>query len=126
MGVVRATKAESQLESSDATHKADEVEVTLALLGADEASIGHGTMSVHVMAETEEAALVNARTVQEIVDGLGWTTEVEGVNALQSWLGSLPAHAYADLLRPLMKSLNVCDIVPLSQARGTEAHPPRL
>ena len=111
-----ATKEESRLESSDATNKADEVEATLALLGADEASIGHCTMSVHVMAETEEAALAKARMVQEVTDGLGWVTEVERVNALQSWLGSLPGHCYADVRRPLMNSLNVCDVMPLAQA----------
>ena len=111
-----ATKEESRLESSDATIKADEVEATLVLLGADEASIGYCTMSVHVMAETEEAALAKARMVQEVTDGLGWVTEVERVNALQSWLGSLPGHCYADVRRPLMNSLNVCDVMPLAQA----------
>ena len=111
-----ATKEESRLESSDATNKADEVEATLALLGADEAAVGHVTMSVHVTAETEEAALAKARMVQEVTDSLGWVTELERVNALQSWLGSLPGHAYADVRRPLMNSLNVCDVVPLAQA----------
>ena len=111
-----ATKEESRLESSDATHKADEVEATLALLGADEAAVGHLTMSVHVTAETEEAALAKARLVQEVADGLGWTTEVERTNALQSWLGGLPGHPYADVRRPLMNSLNLCDVVPLAQA----------
>ena len=111
-----ATKEESRLESSDATHKSDEVEATLALLGADEAAIGHLTMSIHVMAETEEAALAKARMVQEVTDGLGWTTEIERTNALQSWLGSLPGHCYADVRRPLMNSLNLCDVVPLAQA----------
>jgi type IV secretion system protein VirB4 len=111
-----ATKEESRLESSDATIKADEVEATLARLGADEASIGYCTMSVHVMAETEEAALAKARMVQEVTDGLGWVTEIDRVNALQSWLGSLPGHCYADVRRPLMNSLNVCDVMPLAQA----------
>jgi hypothetical protein len=79
-----ATKEASRLESSDATIKADEVEAMLGLLWADEASIGYCTMSVHVIAETEEAALAKARMVQEVTDGLGWTTEVERVNSLQS------------------------------------------
>ncbi|MEM6559986.1 MAG: conjugal transfer protein TrbE [Planctomycetota bacterium] len=111
-----ATKEESQLESSDATNKASEVEEVLALLGADEAAVGHLTMTVQVMAETEEAALAKARLVQEVTDGLGWVTEVERANALQSWLGSLPGHAYADVRRPTMNSLNLCDVVPLAQA----------
>ena len=111
-----ATKEESRLESSDATNKANEVEETLAMLGADAAAVGHLTMTVQVTAETEEAALAKARLVQEVTDGLGWTTEVERANALQSWLGSLPGHPYADVRRPLMNSLNLCDVVPLAQA----------
>ena len=111
-----ATKEESRLESTDATNKAAEVESTLALLGADGASVGHVTMSVHVSAETEEAALAKARVVQEVTDALGWVTEVERVNAMQSWLGSLPGHPYADVRRPMANSLNVCDVIPLAQA----------
>ena len=115
------------MESSDATNKADEVEATLALLGVDEASIGYVTMSVHVMAETEEAALAKARMAQEVMDGLGFVTEVERVNAFQSWLGSLPGHPYGDVRRPLMNSLNVCDVIPprAGLAWGRLERPPR-
>ena len=38
------------------------------------------------------------------------------MNALQSWLGSLPGHPYADVRWPLLNSLNVCDVIPLAQA----------
>ena len=79
-----ATKEESRMESSDAVHKADEVEATLALLGTDEAAVGYATMSIHVTAETEEAALAKARLVHEVTDGLGWVTEVERMNALKA------------------------------------------
>ena len=52
----------------------------------------------------------------ERTDGLGWVTEVERANALQSWFGSQPGHAYADVRRPLVNSLNLCDVVPFAQA----------
>src|SRR6202000_2859963 len=34
--------------------------------------------------------------------------------AVEAWLGSLPGHAYADLRRPLVSSLNLCDMIPMS------------
>ena len=104
-----ATKEESQLESSDATNKASEVEEVLALLGEDEAAVGHLTMSVQVMAETEEAALAEARLVQEVTDGLGWVTEVESQRpaklARQSAVARIRRRASADdeLAKPLRR-----------------------
>jgi type IV secretion system protein VirB4 len=41
-------------------------------------------------------------------------SEIEDFNAIQAWLGSLPGHPYADVRRPMISSLNVCDLVPLS------------
>ena len=35
-------------------------------------------------------------------------------NAVQAWLGSLPGHGYADVRRPLISSLNICDLMPAS------------
>ncbi len=46
-----------------------------------------------------------------------WTafvSEIEDFNAVQAWMGSLLGNAYADVRRPLVSSLNVCDLVPLS------------
>jgi type IV secretion system protein VirB4 len=59
-------------------------------------------------------ATEKARAVQQIVDGVGLVSEIEDFNAVQAWLGSLPGHAYADIRRPMVSSLNVCDLVPLS------------
>ncbi len=44
----------------------------------------------------------------------GFVSKVEDVNAVEAWLGSLPGQAYADLRRPLVSSLNLCDMIPMS------------
>jgi type IV secretion/conjugal transfer VirB4 family ATPase len=33
---------------------------------------------------------------------------------VEAWLGSIPGQAYADLRRPLVSSLNLCDMMPMS------------
>jgi len=108
------TKQESKLEDSDSLNKAQDVDDALQELGGDHCSFGDFTLTVTVWGRDEQSAIEKARAVQQVVDGVGLVSEIEDFNAVQAWLGSLPGHAYADVRRPLISSLNVCDLVPLS------------
>jgi type IV secretion system protein TrbE len=108
------TKQESKLEDSDSLNKAQDVDDALQELGGDHCSFGDFTLTATVWDEDEQTAIEKARAVQQVVDGVGLVSEIEDFNAVQAWLGSLPGHAYADVRRPLISSLNVCDLVPLS------------
>jgi type IV secretion system protein VirB4 len=63
---------------------------------------------------SEYAATEIARLVQQVIDSTGMVSEIEDFNAVQAWLGSLPGHAYANVRRPIVSSLNLCDLIPLS------------
>jgi type IV secretion/conjugal transfer VirB4 family ATPase len=108
------TKQESKLEDSDSLNKAADVDDALQELGGDHCSFGDFTLTITVWDETESVAVEKARAVQQVVDGVGLVSEIEDFNSVQAWLGSLPGHAYADIRRPMISSLNVCDLVPLS------------
>jgi type IV secretion system protein VirB4 len=108
------TKQESKLEDSDSLNKSEDVDDALQELGGDHCSFGDFTLTITVWDEDEQTATEKARAVQQVVDGVGLVTEIEDFNAVQAWMGSLPGHAYADVRRPLVSSLNVCDLVPLS------------
>jgi type IV secretion system protein VirB4 len=108
------TKQESKLEDSDSLNKSQDVDDALQDLGGDHCSFGDFTLTVTVWDEDEHTAIEKARAVQQVVDGVGLVSEIEDFNAIQAWMGSLPGHAYADIRRPLISSLNVCDLVPLS------------
>ena len=108
------TKQESSLTDSDSLNKSQDVDDALQELGGDHCSFGQFTLTVTVWDADEQAAVEKARSVQQAVDGVGLVSEVETFNAVQAWLGSLPGHAYADVRRPLLSSLNVCDLIPLS------------
>jgi type IV secretion system protein VirB4 len=108
------TKQESKLEDSDSLNKSEDVDAALQELGGDHCSFGDFTLTITVWDEDQQAATEKARAVQQVVDGVGLVTEIEDFNAVQAWMGSLPGHAYADIRRPLLSSLNVCDLVPLS------------
>jgi type IV secretion system protein VirB4 len=52
--------------------------------------------------------------VERVVNGLGFTAKREGVNAVEAWLSSLPGHVYANVRRPLVHTLNLAHLMPLS------------
>ena len=108
------TKTESQLTDTDSLNKSEDATEALGELGADCCSFGHFTLTVTTWYENEETAERNAQSIQRVCDGLGLVSRIEDFNAVQAWLGSLPGHAYADVRRPIVSSLNLCDLMPLS------------
>lgn len=108
------TKQESRLEDTDSLNKAQDVDDALQELGSDDCAFGYFTLTITVWDAQEDLAIEKARMVQQVVDGVGLVSHIEDFNAVEAWLGSLPGHAYADVRRPLISSLNVCDLIPLS------------
>ncbi len=72
------------------------------------------TLTVTVWDSDLHQAHQKAAAVQRVIDGVGLVSKIETVNAVEAWLGSLPGHAYADVRRPVIGSLNLCDLIPLS------------
>ena len=40
--------------------------------------------------------------------------EDETLNSTQAWLGSLPGHVYANVRRPIVNSMNLMHLMPMS------------
>jgi type IV secretion system protein VirB4 len=116
------TKQESALEDTDSLNKAKDVDEALQELGGDYCSFGDFTLTVTVWDEDEHTATEKARMVQQVVDSTGIVSQIEDFNAVEAWLGSLPGHSYANVRRPLVSSLNLCDLVPLSSVWSGPAH----
>jgi type IV secretion/conjugal transfer VirB4 family ATPase len=108
------TKEASVLEDPDAAAKATDAEAAMAILGGDYASIGYFTPTVTLMDADPDVLADRVREVESAINRMGFVCKVEDVNAVEAWLGSLPGQAYADLRRPLVSSLNLCDMIPMS------------
>jgi type IV secretion/conjugal transfer VirB4 family ATPase len=108
------TREPSQLEDPDATAKTNDADAALAILGGDYASIGYFTPTVTLMDADPDRLADRVREVESAINRVGFVCKVEDVNAVEAWLGSLPGQAYADLRRPLVSSLNLCDMIPMS------------
>lgn len=107
-------REESALFDNDASNQANDADAALQELGADAVAAGFATLTITI-AEAEPDVLKEAvRQVQQVVDGLGFVTQVESVNAVEAWLGSLPGQAYADARRPILLTPSLAHLLPLS------------
>ncbi|MER9751338.1 conjugal transfer protein TrbE [Mesorhizobium sp. M0140] len=102
------------LVDSDADNKALDADAALQALGGDHVGFGYLTTTVTVWDQNRKAAAEKLRAVERIVNGLGFTTIRESINAVEAWLGSLPGHVYANVRQPLVHTLNLAHLVPLS------------
>jgi type IV secretion system protein VirB4 len=104
----------TQLIDSDADNKVADADLALQALGGDEVAFGYLTATITVMDEDRQRAAEKLRAVERVVNGMGFTAKVETVNAVEAWLGSLPGHLYANIRQPIVHTLNLAHLVPVS------------
>jgi type IV secretion/conjugal transfer VirB4 family ATPase len=104
----------AQLTDSDADNKVADSDSALQALGQDQVAFGYLTATVTVMDPDRAVVEAKVRAVERIVNGLGFTIRREGINAVEAWLSSLPGHAYANVRQPLIHTLNLAHLMPLS------------
>ncbi|MGN6500551.1 MAG: conjugal transfer protein TrbE, partial [Tsuneonella sp.] len=103
-----------QLLDSDADNKVVDADLALQELGGDHVAFGYLTTTI-IVADSDRARVEEkVRAVERIVNGLGFTAMRESVNAVEAWLSSLPGQAYANVRQPLVHTLNLAHLMPLS------------
>ena len=108
------TREEQPLIDTDAASKTEECDGALEMLGAEACAFGYLTLTVTVMDPTEAGAAAKARAIEAALNAQGLTARIEDLNAVEAWLGSLPGEPYADVRRPLVSTLNLADLLPVS------------
>ena len=103
-----------QLTDSDADNKVVDSDLALQALGQDYVSFGYLTATITVSGSSAPAAEEKVRAVERVVNGLGFTAKRERMNAVEAWLSSLPGHVYANVRQPLIHTLNLAHLMPLS------------
>src|SRR3546814_8477414 len=94
--------------------KAMDAEAAMLVIGGDSAGVGYYTPTITLTDPDPDRLAAKVREVESAVNRAGFVAKVEDVNAVEAWLESLPGHAYADIRRPLVTSLNLCDMLPIS------------
>ena len=114
--VLRETLFNEQaaLTDHDADNKAADADAALQELGSDLVSYGYVTTTISVADPDPRRVEEHIRIAERIVNGRGFTAIRESLNAVEAWLGSLPGHVYANVRQPILHTLNLAHMVPLS------------
>ncbi|GKS77420.1 conjugal transfer protein TrbE [Acidovorax sp. SUPP950] len=105
---------ESPLVDTDASNKASDADAALQALGSDQVSFGYVTTTVTVFDVDATAADAKLRQAERAIQGRGFVTIPENLNAVDAWLSSVPGHAYANVRQPIVSTLNLAHMMPVS------------
>ena len=78
--------------------------------------VSAGYYTANLLFYSEDRAQVEhyARAAEKAVNNLGFTARVETINTMDAWLGSIPGHGAENIRRPLMNTMNLSDLLPVS------------
>lgn len=108
------TNETSALVDTDADNQAGDADTALQLLGQDHVGFGYVTQTLIVSDADATIADARIKAVEQVINGQGFVTIRETVNAVEAWLGSLPGQAYANVRQPIIHTLNLAHMMPLS------------
>jgi type IV secretion system protein TrbE len=105
---------ESPLVDTDAANKAADADIALQELGSDAVANGYLTTIIVVSGATAEEAQEKRKVIERVIQGRGFVTIAEQVNAVEAWLSSLPGQVYANVRQSLISTLNLAHLMPMS------------
>ncbi|MDA7417079.1 conjugal transfer protein TrbE [Xenophilus arseniciresistens] len=105
---------ESVLVDTDASNKAADADAALQALGSDQVAFGYLTATVVVMDADATAADEKLRQAERAIQGRGFVTIPETLNAVEAWLSSIPGNAYANVRQPIVSTLGLAHMMPVS------------
>ncbi|TNF69491.1 MAG: conjugal transfer protein TrbE [Gammaproteobacteria bacterium] len=108
------SKSESAMVDSAAMQKSIDADEAAQELADDFVSFGYYTATVTVWDEDKDSVYEKQREIERVINGLGFVTVSETVNAVEAWLSSLPGQPNANVRMPLMHSLNLSHLLPFS------------
>lgn len=116
------TGQEAALVDTDSVNKALDADAAYQAVSDDLVSFGFFTATVTVMDPDPLKAEKYMREVEKVINGRGFTTIYERENAVDAWIGSLPGHTRANIRRPLLNSMNLAHLFPLSAVWAGPEH----
>jgi len=105
---------ESPLVDTDASNKAGDADAALQELGSDQVAFGYVTATVTVLDTDSAIADEKLRQVERVIQRRGFVTIPETINAVEAWLSSIPGNAYANVRQPIVSTLNLAHLLPVS------------
>jgi type IV secretion system protein VirB4 len=101
----------------------DAIEAKVGISGGM-VSAGYYTANLLFFGEDRSQVETSARAAEKAINNLGFTARVETINTMDAWLGSLPGHGTENVRRPLINTLNLADLLPVSSIWTGEPEAP--
>jgi type IV secretion system protein TrbE len=115
-------KSDKQKENQAANAMAEDAVEALHAARRDDLTIGHANINAVIW----DRDLLNLdrkiQVVTDIMQRLGLTVTSYSVAPIDTWLGTIPGHIYADLRRPVRTSINLSHFAPYSSVWSGETH----
>jgi type IV secretion/conjugal transfer VirB4 family ATPase len=91
-------------------------DASAAKLGISGGVVSAGYYTVNLLFFDEDRRHVehSARVAEKVINNLGFTARIETINTMDAWLGSLPGHGVENVRRPLVNTMNLADLLPVS------------
>ena len=105
---------ETALVDPDADAKAADADTALEELGSDDVAFGHVTTAIVISDSDATRADDRLLAIERIINGRGFATIRESLNAVEAWLGTLPGNPYANVRQPIVHTLNLVHLMPVS------------
>lgn len=108
----------------DALEMVEQTETAISENSSGLVAYGYYTSIIALMDTDREKLEQTARAVKRIINNLHFSARVETINTVEAYLGSLPGHAVQNIRRPLLNTLQLADMLPLSSVwPGNETAP---
>jgi type IV secretion system protein TrbE len=108
------TKQESAFVDGSALSKSADADAALSVLGDDSVAFGYFTATVTVWDQSLESARRKMQAIKQSIQSRGFVVRDETLNSREAWLGSLPGHVYANVRRPILHTINLAHLMPVS------------
>jgi type IV secretion system protein VirB4 len=121
----QATKDASPFVDGAALANSADADAALNDLGSDAVAFGFFTATVTVWDRNLEAARRKVQKVKQVIQGRGFVVRDETLNSRDAWLGSHPGNVYANVRRPIVHTVNLAQLMPVSAVwagEGESAH----
>lgn len=104
----------SRLLDTDAINQSADADSASQELGMDMVAYGQYTLTVTVWDKSLPAAMGKLHEVKKVLNANGFIAKDEHLYAFEAWKGSLPGEIAANVRRPLINTINLAHMMPIS------------
>jgi len=97
-----------------AVNMVNQIEAAVSDQKSGDVTFGYYISNIIIMDEDQESLGKKVNLAIQNIETLGFAAMVQDFNAIETWLGTLPAHSIYNIRKQMISSLNFSHFIPLS------------